>query len=267
MEITLLNYVLQGEVEIEVQLGLNGLWLGRLLDQRHRMWVGIFAAAIACGGGSEPASDATVTDTGLTSTSTTPAWTSSTWSSTFPMDSGSLFPGMETPEHILSIRHAGEWSLSDGAMAGWLRVQEVVDGSVEVHDSAEPVDSGDSGLTTTSPSTPTEPTTGEMEEVRCSVMYTLTGAEPDAHTCAACEFVFDVTHAVTSGNPASCTQEDVPGGEEVRQLGWDPKGWVWWNVSGSGAWVPQYPAQRFDDDVRFSWNVEVGVHVDEEEEE
>ncbi len=206
------------------------------------MGLGIIVAAMGCGTGPEAASEVTGTDTGVASTSTTPAWTSSTWPSTFPMDSGSLIPGLETPEHFLSIRHAGEWSLSDGSMVGWLRVQEVIDGPVEVHDSGDTGDSGDSGLSTTSTSTSTstEPTTGELEEVRCSVMYTLTGVEPKDQTCAACELVFDVSHVVVSGNPDACTQDDVPGAEEVRQVGWDPKGWVWWNVSGSGAWVPQY---------------------------
>ena len=176
-----------------------------------------------------------------------------------------MTPGGSSPDNLLAIRHAGAWTLAEGSMTGWLRIQEVLDGEVEVHDSGvmlDTGDSGDSGLPVTSTTPPPE----EVEGVQCSVIYILTGVAPDDPTCASCDLVFDVTHTVTAGDPGRCQQLDVPATKEVRQLGWDPEGWVRWNVAGSGAWVAQYSAQLVGDEVRFAWDTVVGVQVDEEEE-
>ncbi len=100
----------------------------------------------------------------------------------------------------------------------------------------------------------------------CDVSYSLSGQAVDPHTCADCDFVFDVEFFVVLGSPAGCHDPDTPQDGDVWQMGFDSgSGTIYRNYFGTDVWLPWYDASQMGADVMFDWTATLAIEVEEEE--
>lgn len=139
------------------------------------------------------------------------------------------------PENFVYIVQQGQWTTSAGTMTGTLRLQEYID----VLDTAVPV-------------------------YECNVLYSLTGSDAGNTTCPSCDFVFDVEHFVTSGDPSACHDVDAPQAGEVWQLGYDDgAGKIMLNYHGTDVWLEWYDANQAGAIVDFDWSATLAIEVED----
>lgn len=137
------------------------------------------------------------------------------------------------PENWVYIVQTGQWTTSSGTMSGSLRLQEYVD----VLDTAVP-------------------------NFECNVLYSLTGTDAGTTTCPTCDYVFDVEHFVTSGDPGSCHDVDAPQAGDVWQLGFDgAAGKILLNYHGTDVWLEWYDARQSGYVVNFDWTATLAIEV------
>jgi hypothetical protein len=109
--------------------------------------------------------------------------------------------------------------------------------------------------------------TGEPPAFECEVEYSLTGQAVDPHTCPECDFVMEIEHFVTVGDPSACTDPDTPMDGTTWQLGFDSgTGTIFLNYYGTDVWLPWYNASKVGADVLFDWSATLAIEVEEEEE-
>ena len=138
-------------------------------------------------------------------------------------------------------------------------VQEYLDGfRPDSGDSGDPdpPDSGDTGLT--------------LEEgLVCDVTFALSGVPVDpADVCAGCDFAFRIQFALLDGDASQCHDPNLPEHQEQWTMAYHPTdGHVLLDFGDSGLWTPWYNAAMTGDAVDYLWEVDVGVAVEEEEDE
>jgi hypothetical protein len=145
-----------------------------------------------------------------------------------------------TPDHYVYMSQVGNWSLSASDppftdLFGTLRITEHVD----TLDTALPV-------------------------YECNVTYSLTGSPVDDHTCADCDFVFDVEYFVTAGDPGACHDPDAPASGAVWQLGYDAAtSKIYLNYYGTDVWLPWYDANKAGSTVNFDWTATLAIELED----
>lgn len=174
----------------------------------------------------------------------------------FPVDTGPDTGFNETPEHVLTLEHRGEWELTPigggpwTAFTGELQVDEYLDYF--------------------------------EDQPWCTARFALTGqATEDLNNCPACDVVFDVLFYLTDegleddeGDPyldengniiaglGVCGSPDLPEHDEVRRMGLSLDAeTIYFDYYGSDIWVPWYDIEQLHDDVDFEWTADVGFVV------
>lgn len=174
--------------------------------------------------------------------------------STFPIDTSGDTDLDVAPRHTLTMHQFGAWDLGPSGgpyttMSGTLRVIEYLDGA-----------QWDTG-----PDTDGIPDTDLPPD--CLVVFALSGA-PSETSCDGCTAAFDVTFALTEGDPSLCRDPELPADGDVRRFGWLPTEDVIVHDYGDiGLWLPWYPGEQLGDRITFDWTATVGVSIEEEEEE
>lgn len=96
----------------------------------------------------------------------------------------------------------------------------------------------------------------------CNVTYSLTGSPVGSHTCADCDFVFDVEYYVTAGDPSTCHDPDAPPHGVVWQLGYvAATNKLMLNYYGTDVWLPWYDATKAGVDVTFDWSTTFAIEL------
>lgn len=137
------------------------------------------------------------------------------------------------PENWVYIVQQGSWATSGSNMTGTLRLQEYID---EL-DTAEPA-------------------------FECDVVYSLTGNAAATSSCPSCDFVYDIEHFVSTGDPSTCHDVDAPAAGEIWQMGFDGAAdQILLNYHGTDVWLPWYDAVQAGYVVNFSWSATLAIEV------
>lgn len=198
--------------------------------------IALSALIVACSNSTPPTQTAIPTD----SDSGDPQLLPTDTAVYLPVDTAVPPPPNITPAHWVYMTEGGQWQLGSasppfGSLTGALQIVEYVDAL----DTALPV-------------------------YECNVRYALTGDETQSHTCADCDFVFDVEHYVTAGDPSACNDPDAPLSGSVWQLGFDQAtATIYFNYHGTDVWLPWYDATRASDVVTFQWEATLAIEVED----
>lgn len=155
-----------------------------------------------------------------------------------PEDTSADGPPNITPDNYVYMTQIGQWNLSSSSppysdLSGSFRIVEYID----TLDTALPV-------------------------YECNVVYALTGSAVENHTCANCDFVFDVEYYVNSGDPATCHDPDAPQSGAILQLGFvEGEGAIYHNYYGTDVWLPWYDAEKNGSSVAFEWAATLAIEL------
>jgi hypothetical protein len=139
------------------------------------------------------------------------------------------------PDNWVYIVQQGSWATSGANMTGTLRLQEYVD---EL-DTAEP-------------------------NYECDVVYSLTGNAAGSSSCPSCDFVYDIEHFVSSGDPTGCHDVDAPQSGEIWQMGFDGgANKILLNYHGTDVWLEWYDATQAGYIVTFDWSATLAIEVED----
>lgn len=144
----------------------------------------------------------------------------------------------DVPAHTLTLTQEGNWELSPRggpwtALTGGLEILELLDGDEEIP--------------------------------ACEATYALTGEATDTPGCDTCDAVFAVTFYLSDGDPAACSDPDLPLADEVRTLGWSSVDeTIYFDYFDTGVWLPWYEGVEDEDTVTFSWTTELAIYVEED---
>lgn len=149
--------------------------------------------------------------------------------------------GDDVPTHTLTVTQEGSWELTPRggpwtALTGDLSILELLDSDEEV------------------PS--------------CEVSFALTGEAPEgeASGCDTCDDVFVVSFYLSSGDPSTCSDPDMPADGDVRAYGYsEVDSTIYLDYAGTGVWLPWYEAEVDEDTISFSWSTDLAVFVPEED--
>lgn len=145
-----------------------------------------------------------------------------------------------TPSNYVVMSQVGSWTLSSAdppfsSLFGTLQITEYID---EL-DTALPV-------------------------YECFVTYSLTGDPVETHTCADCDFVFNVEYYVTEGDPNACHDPDAPPSGAIWQLGFSSAtGKLLLNYYGTDVWLPWYDATKTGADIAFQWVANLAIELED----
>jgi hypothetical protein len=193
-------------------------------------------AAVSCSNSTPPTQTAVPTDTDTAEPNLLPTDTAAY----IPVDTAVPPPPNLTPAHYVYMSQTGTWNMGSasppfGSVTGTLAITEYVDQL----DTAAPV-------------------------YECAVRYVLTGEEVTQHTCADCDFVFNVEHYVSQGDPSTCNDPDTPTSGEVWQLGFDQgTAQIYFNYHGTDVWLPWYDATKTGSVVDFLWEATLAIEVED----
>lgn len=160
-----------------------------------------------------------------------------------PQDTAPVEPPNINPRDFIYLRHSGSWDLTGDPftdLSGTLRVAEYIN----------EIDTSD---------------TNDPDPFLCEVLYNITGSVVPTHTCGAdCDFVFEVEHYVSSGNPGACAEPDVPENGAVWQLGYDStNGRILLNYFGTDRWLPWYNTTTAPPSLEFEWEFTLAIELED----
>lgn len=154
------------------------------------------------------------------------------------------------PSDWIRLRHQGVWNLSGNPftdLSGQLILREYLN---EIDTAA------DTAITTTD--------TAYVDPYLCNVTYALTGSSVGNHTCATCDFVFEVEHYVTEGDPGLCREPDTPPDGAVWQLGYsNGSDEILLNYYGTDVWLPWYDTTTGPPNIAFEWSFSLAVELED----
>jgi hypothetical protein len=157
-----------------------------------------------------------------------------------PQDTAPDVPPDITPDHWVYIQQTGIWNLSPASppftdVIGSLVLQEYIDAL----DTAVP-------------------------NYECNVTYSLTGSVVQGHTCAECDWVMEVEHFVTSGDPNTCHDPDAPPDGSSWQLGYDgATSRILLNYYGTDVWLGWYDADLAGSQIDFGWSGTLAIELED----
>jgi hypothetical protein len=157
-----------------------------------------------------------------------------------PQDTAPDVPPDITPDHWVYITQNGIWNLSPASppytdVVGSLQLQEYID----VLDTAVP-------------------------NYECNVTYSLTGNSLQTHTCAACDWVMEVEHFVSSGDPTACHDPDAPTDGSTWQMGYDAaQSKILLNYYGTDVWLGWYDADQAGNQVDYGWSGTLAIELED----
>lgn len=140
------------------------------------------------------------------------------------------------PANLLTITYTGAWQMTPRGgpytnMTGSLLLTEVLDGN-------------------------------DLEPV-CTLEFALTGEESE-ESCADCTATFEVLHYLVTGEDPLCSDPDRPTDGAIWRLGWiRSEESIEYDWQGTGVWIPWFEAEQTGDDLLLSWEVTVGVGVED----
>lgn len=160
-----------------------------------------------------------------------------------PQDTAPVEAPNINPRNFIYLRHSGTWNLTGSPytdLSGTLRVAEYIN-EIDTSDTSVP------------------------DPFLCEVIYNITGSAVDTHTCgAACDFVFEVEHYITSGNPGACAEPDVPENGALWQLGYSSaSNTILLNYFGTDRWLPWYTATTAPPALEFEWEFTLAVELED----
>lgn len=181
-----------------------------------------------------------------------------------PLDTSGSVISDPSPDHQLTLRHRGAWTLSPSVglwteLSGTLSVVEAVDG-VGLDTGA---DSGaDSGEGAKGDDT--------AEQPACELEYQLAGPVTvgDPQGCSVCDYTAALVVTLTSGDLSTCRDPELPldGAAWVVGVSIDD-GVLYTNYHGTGLWLPWYNSEQSSNTVTFWWDSVMGVDIEDTGEE
>ena len=149
----------------------------------------------------------------------------------YTIDTGGIIDtGNASPDSVLTLTQSGTWTLSPPGgpyttVVGQLSVSEVM----------------------------------EDGAVACEATFAVEGTVND-DGCPSCSLGLTVAFHTLIGNAANCRDRDLPDPEEQRDYGVAlDEQTLYWDYYQTEAWLPWYDLSQEGDDLRVSWQAELGL--------